>query len=69
MGDMEYHYMTTAEAADYLRIKPDTLKVWRHRSTGPRYFKPSPGLVRYRRQDLDAWIELQEADQEASEDE
>ena len=66
---MEYHYMTTAEAADYLRIKRDTLKVWRHRGTGPQFYKPSAGLVRYRRQDLDAWIELQAADQGANDDE
>jgi len=30
---------TTAEAAEYLRIKPATLEVWRCRGRGPKYQK------------------------------
>jgi predicted DNA-binding transcriptional regulator AlpA len=33
------------------------LRLWRGESKGPRYFRAGEKLVRYRRADLDFWIE------------
>jgi excisionase family DNA binding protein len=46
------------DLADYLGVPVTTLYTWRHRSHGP------PGLrvgrhLRYRRQDVEAWVERQ----------
>lgn len=52
-------WFTEAEAAAYLSLKTHTLAVWR--STG-RYGLPFVKIgskVRYRREDLDAWIKAQ----------
>ncbi|WP_198679475.1 helix-turn-helix domain-containing protein [Thermomonospora amylolytica] len=47
--------LTPAEAAAYLRRSPKTLRNWRSRGIGPKYTGRGHG-VRYRRDDLDAWI-------------
>jgi excisionase family DNA binding protein len=55
--------LPSAEAAAYLGVREQTLAVWR--STG-RYdlrFIKSGRLVRYRRADLDAWLESRTATQ------
>ena len=49
-------WMTARQAAEYLQIKLDTLYHWRVSSIGPRSYKRS-GLLRYRRADLDRWLE------------
>jgi len=52
--------MTSAEAAEYLRLKPSTLQAMRVDGTGPRYYKVGPGRqakVLYKREDLDSWLE------------
>lgn len=48
-------WLDTDEAADYLKAKPGTLKNWRHRGEGPRYHVINRRLVRYHREDLDAF--------------
>lgn len=53
--------LTEAEAADILRLKPDTLRHWRRRKgrkkKGPPYSQPHPhGRVLYQRSDLLAWL-------------
>lgn len=56
----ERQLLTTAEAADYLRLKRRTLEDMRVRGNGPRYYKLGPGRmsrVAYRKGDLDAWVE------------
>ena len=49
--------LTPQQAARYLGVSDATLRLWRSRCKGPRYFKAGEKLVRYRRADLDAWIE------------
>jgi excisionase family DNA binding protein len=51
--------LTPAEAAEYLRYPIETLRMWRYRGTGPRYFRAG-NHVRYRRAALDRWIEERE---------
>lgn len=49
--------LTPIKAARYLGISEAVLRLWRAKNEGPRYFKAGEKLVRYRRADLDAWIE------------
>jgi predicted DNA-binding transcriptional regulator AlpA len=45
------------EAGKYLGISAAVLRLWRSEGKGPRYFRAGEKLVRYRRADLDLWIE------------
>ena len=49
--------LTPKKAASYLGISEAALRLWRSRGEGPRYFRAGEKLVRYRRTDLDSWIE------------
>ena len=49
--------LTPKQAAKYVGISEAALRLWRAESKGPRYFLAGEKLVRYRRVDLDAWIE------------
>jgi excisionase family DNA binding protein len=48
-------WMDTEEAARYLGARPGMLKNWRHRGEGPRYHVINRRLVRYHRDELDAF--------------
>jgi predicted DNA-binding transcriptional regulator AlpA len=45
------------EAGRYLGVSAAVLRLWRSKGTGPRYFAAGEKLIRYRRSDLDSWIE------------
>lgn len=47
--------MKVEEAAEYLRLSPGTLNIYRMNNEGPTYAKLG-GAVRYRKIDLDAWV-------------
>lgn len=47
---------TTREAARYTRLSQPTLERFRLTGEGPAYLKLG-GAVRYRRSDLDAWLD------------
>lgn len=49
-------YLKNAQAAAILGLAPGTLSNLRSRGKGPRYIKISPRLVRYTREDIDAWM-------------
>lgn len=49
-------FLNTAEAAVYLDLQKTTLEAWRCRGGGPRFVKLGRS-VRYRRIDLNAWVE------------
>lgn len=49
--------LTPKQAAKYMGISDAALRLWRAEGKGPRYFKAGEKLVRYRRADLDQWIE------------
>jgi excisionase family DNA binding protein len=49
--------LTPKQAAKYVGISEGALRLWRAEGTGPRHFRAGEKLVRYRRADLDAWIE------------
>ena len=48
-------YLTTTEAANYLRMSKQFLEIARHRGNAPPYIKLSRA-VRYHRPSLDAWM-------------
>jgi predicted DNA-binding transcriptional regulator AlpA len=45
------------EAGKYLGVSGAVLRLWRSENKGPRYFRAGEKLVRYRKADLDTWIE------------
>jgi len=45
-----------ADAAAYLRLTVRGLEDMRGKSTGPRYHKVNARVIRYHRDDLDAWL-------------
>jgi excisionase family DNA binding protein len=49
--------LTPVKAARYLGISEASLRLWRSEGKGPRHFRAGEKLVRYRRADLDSWIE------------
>lgn len=50
-------FFDTKGAAEYLGLSPQTLEKWRcWTSDGPAYYKIG-WLVRYRQEDLDAWLQ------------
>ncbi len=53
---VETDIMTTKEAAGYVRLGKPTLEHYRITGYGPVYCKLG-GAVRYRKADLDAWLE------------
>jgi excisionase family DNA binding protein len=56
MNELE-NTLTPLKAAKYLGISEAVLRLWRSEGKGPRHFRAGEKLVRYRRADLDAWIE------------
>jgi len=51
--------MTPDEVSELVKIPPGTLRQWRHRGDrGPRSFRLGQA-VRYRRQDVEAWLQAQ----------
>ena len=52
------------EAARFLHVQPRTLESWRQRRIGPRFVRYSLRCVRYRSQDLQAWLDSQSIDTE-----
>jgi hypothetical protein len=54
---IEPTYFTISEASKYMRVNPKTLANWRCKGTGPRYYKPAPRIVTYRKSDLDAYLQ------------
>jgi len=53
-------FLETDAAAAHLGKQPRTLEWWRTNGKGPRYLPGNP--VRYRRADLDAWLDAQVVD-------
>ncbi len=49
--------LTEKEAAKVLGFSVRTLQGWRCRGGGPQFVRISHSCIRYRREDLDGWIE------------
>jgi excisionase family DNA binding protein len=53
-------YLSPAQAAELLGLSLRTLWKWRRRGTGPAWSRCGEWAVRYRRADVEAWIEAQQ---------
>ncbi len=49
--------LTTTEAASYLGVSPSLLEGWRSRQKGPSFYRLSRKIIRYRKSDLDQYLE------------
>jgi excisionase family DNA binding protein len=56
MSTIVTEVMTTIEAAAYVGLKKPTMERFRFLGQGPAYCKLG-GAVRYRKKDLDAWLD------------
>lgn len=50
-------YLTSEEVAAWVRVSPTTLCRWRQADRGPRVTWLSPTCPRYKRTDVEAWLE------------
>jgi len=57
VNQSEPHAFNESQAARYLGVSSGVLRLWRTEQKGPRFFRAGEKLVRYRRADLDSWIE------------
>jgi hypothetical protein len=48
--------LRTDEAAHRLQLTTRTLELWRRRGVGPRYIRLNGRVIRYRVEDLNAWL-------------
>ncbi len=55
-ADVVSPWMKTKEAAAYIGSTEQTLRAWRAYGRGPKYHSPSARVVRYFRDDLDAFL-------------
>lgn len=53
---MQSNYLTEKQAADFLNIKPETLRTWRFKRKGPSYHKDGY-FIRYSISDLKAYMD------------
>lgn len=51
-------WLKPGEVSEEFRVSVNTLADWRYKGVGPRFAKFGKH-VRYRRSDLDAWVEVQ----------
>jgi len=51
--------LTTLQTSKLLSVSPSTLEHWRGLRKGPPWILISPRCIRYRRNDLDAWLNEQ----------
>ncbi len=49
--------LTTPDAARILGMRPSALENWRWRGEGPLFVRVTPRAIRYRRQDLESFIQ------------
>lgn len=52
--------LTTEQVAEWLQVSADTVRWWRKRGRGPAHLRVGK-YARYRRVDVEAWLEQQRA--------
>ncbi|MGD1092685.1 MAG: helix-turn-helix domain-containing protein [Bryobacteraceae bacterium] len=56
IGNMKKYTLTERQASHVIGVSPDTLRAWRRKGTGPRWFKAGR-LCRYRHDWLLEWMD------------
>lgn len=49
--------LTPEQVAEICNVAPDTVLRWRLRGAGPKFLKVNPRCFRYRREDVNEWLE------------
>jgi hypothetical protein len=55
--DLRLTFLNTKEAARILKVKPNTMEIWRLKGKGPKFYRISGRTVRYRLSDLMEFVE------------
>jgi len=55
---MENQYLSPEQVAALLDVKVGTLAAWRCQKRGPAFYRLN-AVIRYKREDVDAWVEAQ----------
>lgn len=58
--DIDDPLLTPREASEYTRLTRESLAQLRFRGRGPRFLKPTPRVVLYRRNALDSFLNASE---------
>jgi predicted DNA-binding transcriptional regulator AlpA len=56
-SDIPDEPLTSRQAARLVGVADETLRTWRVRGQGPRFLKFPSGTIRYRRSDVESWIQ------------
>ena len=57
LASVAAEWLTTREVSLLTGIAEQTLAIWRHNGTkGPKFSRPLPRVVRYRRSDVEQWL-------------
>ena len=56
-NDSKDGYLSETHAAEYLSLSKKSLQRWRFNRQGPPYVKLNMKTIRYRREDLDQWMQ------------
>jgi len=54
---VEEEFIQPSVAGDMLGLSTSALSQLRYQGRGPKYYKPTPRIILYRRSDVNAWIE------------
>jgi predicted DNA-binding transcriptional regulator AlpA len=54
---MEQEFIQSAEVSEITGLSVASLAALRHQGDGPRFYKPTPRSVLYRRAEVIAWVE------------
>lgn len=55
---MPEKYLTAEEVAEMVHAAAETVRFWRHRGVGPKYFRPKGSRrVLYAESDVQAWLQ------------
>lgn len=58
---MSEELLSTDEVAERIGVPTSTLRWWRHVGEGPKSFTLGKKIVRYKRSDVDEWLEREYA--------
>ena len=50
--------LTTKEVADFVGLSPYTIARYRVKGTGPKYFYLGKKTIRYKKDDVEAWLDM-----------
>ena len=60
---MDDELLNEVATARFLNTAPRTLEAWRYKGTGPAFIRVGRA-IRYRRSDLEAWLNMRRVDYE-----